>query len=241
MYWISGVVLFTFSLSCTLAAQSPPMFDKVVEIRGAVTELESRRPAEKVWVCAYTAPRASTSAQPCVKTDSVGAYVLDHVPLGRVPMAVVCERLLGFGRKVASDTLVLSEAVSLTKDWNVPTTGCDTRRIRRLSGVFRGRYTGGFEESEFVPCPQDAWFLPSDSLNLYSFDARRAWVEFSKGTFVKAVRKVPHNSWGSAIYYIRWRGTVTGPSSYGHMGVSAFLFRVDSILEMRAPRRSDCT
>jgi len=239
MYRTSAVILSTFSLSYTLAAQSP-VSEKVAEIRGTVTELASRRPTEKVWVCAYTPARVSTSAQPCVRTDSVGSYSIDHVPLGRVPMAVVCERLRGFGKTVASDTLVVTEAGSLMKHWSVPTTGCDTRRIRRLSGIYRGRYTGGFEESDFAPCAQDAWFLPSDSLNVYPFDAGRAWAEFAKGTSIKRVRKVPHNSWGSAIYYVRWRGTVTGPGHYGHMGVSAFQFQVDSILEMRAPRRSDC-
>ena len=240
MFQIRGAVLLTLSVTQAVAAQSRSVPATVVDIGGVVTEATSRRPAQRMWVCAYTPPRESSSSQPCAPIDSAGSYKLDHVPLGTVRLAVVCERLLGFGKTVALDTIVVVEPRFVRKDWSVQTLGCDTRPVRHLRGVFRGHYTGGFEESKFVPCPQDAWFLPGDSLDVYRYDARMAWAEIPGATSINWPEKVPHNSWGSALFYVRWRGAVTGPGRYGHMGVSAFEFRVDSILEIRAPRRNDC-
>lgn len=121
------------------------------------------------------------------------------------------------------------------------TKGCDLRPLREVKGVFRGYYTPGFESSEFVPCSTDAWFIPDDSLSVYPFDARNAWVTWDAA----AVRRlkwpeVARDKYGNSKYYVRWRGTVVGPGRYGHLGVSPFEFRVDTVFELRAPRRKDC-
>ena len=44
----------------------------------------------------------------------------------------------------------------------------------------------------------------------------------------------------NSSYYVRWQGTVVGPGHYGHLGGSPFLFRVDSILEVRSVGDDDC-
>lgn len=41
-------------------------------------------------------------------------------------------------------------------------------------------------------------------------------------------------------YYVRWRATVTGPGSYGHMGVGMYKMRVERVLEAREPGENDC-
>ena len=40
--------------------------------------------------------------------------------------------------------------------------------------------------------------------------------------------------------FVRWTGTLVGPGTYGHMGMSPFEFNVDSVLKVRAPRKGDC-
>lgn len=99
----------------------------------------------------------------------------------------------------------------------------------------------GFEESAFQPCPADAWFLASDSLGADPYD-RRAWVTWSPDArrgfeWPEAAR----GPLGDLRYYVEWRGTVVGPGNYGHMGISAFEFRVDSVLVVRAAQSSDCS
>ena len=55
------------------------------------------------------------------------------------------------------------------------------RPVRRVSGVFAGHYTPGFESTTFVPCAADAWFVSADLLDAYPFDARRAWARWRRG------------------------------------------------------------
>jgi len=127
------------------------------------------------------------------------------------------------------------------RNWVVSPAGCDLRPVRRVTGIFRGRYTPGFEASEFVPCKADAWFIPTDSLATYPYDAKNAWVTWS--TFRNPELKwppAPKDEYGNPVYYVRWRGTVVGPGRYGHMGVAPFQFFVDSVFELRASRKKDC-
>lgn len=95
--------------------------------------------------------------------------------------------------------------------------------------------------SEFVPCPADEWFLASDSLR--ADWERRAWVEWSDLSVMDQVDwpdiPTPLGS-PEPTYFARFRGTVSGPSRYGHMGMSAFQLEVDSILELRRPTAADC-
>ena len=41
-------------------------------------------------------------------------------------------------------------------------------------------------------------------------------------------------------YFVIGHGTLRGPGSYGHMGGSPYVLRLDSIIEMRAPKQGDC-
>ena len=65
-----------------------------------------------------------------------------------------------------------------------------------------------------------------------------AWSE----QFARAIRwpKVRPDSFGIHRYYANWKGTITGPLN-NIVGLGPFLFRVDSMLEFRAPRRDDCS
>lgn len=52
--------------------------------------------------------------------------------------------------------------------------------------------------------------------------------------------RAPRNAWGSPRYFVVWRGTLKGPGSYGHFGVSEFEMLVDSIVLVKVPGTSDC-
>src|SRR4029079_3088522 len=190
-------------------------------IFGVVTSAVAT-PLERMMVC----PRvlATREIRRCANPDSSGRYHLTISETTPIVLSVHCQAIRGFAKLLASDTVSVDAAKPLEKNWEVIPNGCDPRFIRRANGVFRGHYVGGFEESSFVPCKNDSWVTPSDSIRDED-TSFVAWVEFSKGT-TEGIHwpKAPRNSWGSPRYYVRWRGTVIGPSSYGHMGVSPFLF-----------------
>jgi hypothetical protein len=113
-----------------------------------------------------------------------------------------------------------------------------------VTATFRGHYTTALETSSFVPCPADGWLVPGDSLGTDPVHGR-AWVIWPasgvKG--LKGVTKWPDMppGWvGGPQYYVQWHGTLVGPGAYGHMGMSAFEFRPDSVLFVHAARDNDC-
>ena len=172
----------------------------------------------------------------CARVDTAGAYRIDGLPLLDLKLSVSCPTIRGFGKTMASDSVRFTDTTFVRRDWAVNTTGCDPRPLREVKGVFRGHYTPGFEASKFTPCASDAWFIPSDSLSY-----RSAWATWRPGVGRELKwPKAPHDEYGNPTYYVRWRGTAIGPGRYGHLGVAPFEFLVDSVLELRAPKKTDC-
>jgi hypothetical protein len=133
----------------------------------------------------------------------------------------------------------VTEPKELKRDWLVSTVGCDHRPMRRITRVFTGFWTPGFEASEFIPCPVDSWFLPGDSLPP-NYNSQSAWARLGKGARVTKWPNAPRDRWGNPQFYVEWHGTLEGPGHYGHFGMSAFFFTADSIIQIRAPQRGDC-
>lgn len=240
--WIIAAFLLAMLLSTVSQAQAQAgSLTRSAAMSGTVRDSASGLVARKSWVCALIPAGPSSFESRCAAVDTLGTYRLGNLPAGGMRVSVSCEAILGMGKGLAYDSVVFSDSAVLRRDWVVSTTGCDSRPVRRISGVFRGYYTPGFESSEFVPCPADAWFTPGDSLDSYPFDARRAWAIWP----TRADRKVKwpdvsRDSYGNPRYYVRWRGMVIGPGHYGHMGVSAFELAVDTVFELRPPARHDC-
>ena len=185
----------------------------------------------------------SNDRRVCAAVDSTGVYELTGLPNRPIVIEVTCDVVLSlpFYRVLASDTVRFAMDSVIHRDWRVSNDGCDQRIIRHVPGIFRGHYTAGFEESDFIPCPADAWFQPGDSLQAYQPEARGAWVSLSEGVNWPSVPPdTLGNNRGSAEYYVVIRGTVVGPKPSGHLGVWAFELVVDSILEMRLARERDC-
>lgn len=101
-------------------------------------------------------------------------------------------------------------------------------------GTFAGHYSVAFEESQWTPC--ESW--PDLRETAFGVRGNRAWVEIGQDSV-----PWPHREpgWTRAVFYMRGRGRLTGPGSYGHMGVSPYLLVLDSILEVRLPSARDCS
>lgn len=236
---LATVLLAATTLPAGAQAFGPPTGG--ASIVGTIRDADGE-PVPKAGVCAELPGSPGLTWMHCARADSSAAFRLDSLPAGTWLVAVSCEAIGLLGKRLALEDVGVSEGVPTRRDWVVDASGCDPRPLRRVAGVFRGYYTPGFEASEFVPCAEDAWFLPSDSLRTQPYDERRAWAVLSDARFPDAFRlpDAPRNAYGNPRYYVHWRGTVVGPGRYGHFGISAFELRVDSVLEFRAPREGDC-
>jgi hypothetical protein len=173
-------------------------------------------------VLIWTTPASLTSR--CSPLGGGGRFRIDSLAARRDTVQVSCES----GEMYASSGVVRI-AVDLrehdSSDIAVPihTKGCDSRPQVSVTGVFEGFYTPGFESSRFDPCDggAEAWVI----IALDSGVARPRW---------------PRSNRSYSSYYVRWRGTRTGPGRYGHMGVSPYLLTVNRVLEVRRAGKHDC-
>ena len=106
-----------------------------------------------------------------------------------------------------------------------------SRKVRML-----GMYLRGFEASTFYPCDG----FPPESEG-FEFPAPIAWVEFER----KAEEDMAFGAWlerafGDGILYADWTGVLHGPGSYGHLGMSLYEMRVETVHDTRMSRPSDC-
>jgi hypothetical protein len=224
------------SLAPGLAAQRPA---GTAALEGVVLDSASRTPSPRMRVCARLPTRLG-SFNSCAEADpATGSYKLDSLPVGRWMFDVTCGMVSIFGGRIADDSISVLADTATRRDWVVSTIGCDPRPLRRIERVFRGHYTFGFETSDFIPCHSDAWTQRGDSLRRYE---QGAWVELSRGATPDgfAWPRVTTRRDGTRRYYVEWRGTVVGPGHYGHMSVSPFLIRVDSVIMVRRPAGGDC-
>ena len=227
-------------LSRAGTAQVPAPLSAV--ITGTVGHTGHLQPGRALRVCASARIGQHSGIRKCGEVDSLGSYRLDSLPPTRALVTINCGTHYYWNLEtIASDSVLLSDAAPLRRDWTVSTARCDPRPLRRITGEFRGFYAREFEGSEFRPCWSDAWFVTGDALMILPLDQRRAWVTLAEHARGKVtLPDVPRDRFGRQRYYVRWRGTVVGPGAYGHMGASPFEFVVDTVLEVRAPRKGDC-
>lgn len=218
----------------TITAQDdlPP---RVGRISGTVRDSAGRVPP-RTWVRITVVVSPSLGYGFGGEVDSTGAYDVDSVPAGRHDVSVACAKATFASALLARESVDFGPQ-AVRRDWVVGTSDCDPRPLRRITRVFAGHYTFGFEMSRFVPCDHDSLFIPSDSVP----PGGGVWVNWSTRSSVpRKWPRAPRDTWGNTTLFVRWRGTATGPAFFGHMGVSRFQFSVDSVLEMRKPRRDDC-
>ncbi len=174
-------------------------------------------------------------------TDSLGRYTLDGVPAGTWSVEFHCPSRTLLGRSLARRTGTVAANAVLRLDIHAPPGWCVEPDSGSRVGVFRGHYSFGFEESRFVPCPDSSAGLAKGLLPGEHVVEPSAWVNFTSTAQRQRVRwPKPLENERYPRYFVRWQGTLTGPGTYGHLGVSAFAFTADTILEVRRPEATDC-
>ena len=206
----------------------------------------------EVWVTVPGQPRTGVGTSFGARHMGDNRYVIEGLPDERVTVRVACPplKIRAYDRSFEFD---VRRAVPLDTTITVDRDGCDPREIRNETRLFSGFYTPGENESRFVPCTGDSWVVPSDSLRTPADSLTlpkwmwepSAWVSWDATPpgFRERLSwpKIEHrDQWGNATYFVRWRGTMTGPDHYGHMGASEFEFKVDRVVAIEKPTPSSC-
>lgn len=206
-------------------------------IRGQVTDSATGAPvpdAKAAVGCAGCFGRHST--------DSLGRFLIPDVPPGTHVVEFHCPSRTDLGRELTNREITVAPGAVINMHVDVPPGGCYEPAYSERRGTFRGRFTSGLESSEFEPCLDREVGLVDGLLPGKHLYTPSVWVEFPDSTYEHAdwPDDVPLDDWGSRQYFVVWHGTLEGPGTYGHLGVSSFVFYVDSIHSVRPAGPADC-
>jgi hypothetical protein len=167
------------------------------------------------------------------RVDSLGHYRFRGSP-GSQELRLYCPtHTAWFAERLATDTSVVITADStLTVDLAMDVARCSEPAPFSLRVEMRGHYAAGFEMSSFVPCPGSLQGLPGAAHLARS----RIWVTIAEDARgLQRARAHEHEQepnvtpGGPEWHFVRWTGVLSGPGSYGHLGVASYLFRVEAL------------
>jgi hypothetical protein len=175
------------------------------------------------------------------RTDSLGRYLYSGALPGTHEVRFACPTKRAWGAGIgATQRIEVSPQTDSVIDFYVRLRNCEEPPPRSWSGEFRGHYLYGFETSMFAPCVPFESFVGTAYEGI---DRSYAWVNFSEAANAQAGSMWPRDMKPAQEYgpfYVRWRATVEGPASYGHMGVSMYEMKVTEVLELRRVAPTDC-
>ena len=159
-------------------------------------------------------------------------------------MELHCPSRTMLGRELASLEVVIESGNATVMNYEVAPGACYEPPYSERTGVFRGHWVPGFESSEFIPCPDSSLGIGSDLLPGKRVRKSSAWATLSPAARSQSIDwpdGAPKDAWGNPRYFVVWSGTLKGPGTYGHLGVSEFEMLVDSIAFTRIPGDDDCS
>jgi hypothetical protein len=218
----------------SLTAQRPPWLKEPYlkpAVYGRITDSASGRPIPGV--------RMQVDSMIGIPgSDKEGWYLLFGQRPGARHVSLYCpsQRRINW-RKVAERVVDVGPRTDSLVNFQITLTGCNEPPSHTWAGEFRGHYTFGFESSDFTPCDPKLERLDGTA---YEEEKQWVWVEAFAPDATKGIEWPKQNDPYYPKYYVRWRATVTGPGSYGHMGVGMYQMRVERVLEVREPRADDC-
>ena len=168
-----------------------------------------------------------------VETDAAGRYSLDRLEWPEVELELNCPSRTLLGKRLLTRTIRLQANSSVQVDLVVDRTLCDEPPFKKVTGEFRGAYSAGFEESSFQICADSTLGLPPAHPQDIGRSSITAWVEYTPRAQNQTVKWPTRDKLAdNPLVYVRWQGTLSGPGTYGHMGVSKYLFQVDTIVHV---------
>ena len=172
-------------------------------------------------------------------TDSNGFVRFRDVEPGRRTLQLTCpvsRRIRG--REILRETVDVTPTTDTIVAVMIPAGECVEPPDETVRATFVGHYTEGFEAGTFRPCKAFAAPLTS----AYETRDATALIVFDNDAVARAVAAWPTDPLHELhpTYFVRWTGTLTGPGSYGHLGTSEYMLRVEHVLEARVATPRDC-
>jgi hypothetical protein len=219
---------------CCLARGSEAQFR--ARVFGVIRDSASGSPIVGAKVAALRAQLGR------IETDSAGRYRFERLEWPEFELELNCPSRTLLGKRLLVRTMRVPANSSVRVDLVVNGMLCDEPPLNKVRGEFRGAYSVGFEESSFQICADSTLGLPPAHPQDIGRSAITAWVEYAPRARQQKGIKWPKDSerHGIPLTYVRWRGTLTGPGAYGHLGVSDYLFEVDSIVRVAAWNGGAC-
>jgi hypothetical protein len=173
-------------------------------------------------------------------SDSLGWYLKFEAPVGQQVLVFRCPtRRRWWGRVFARRPVNIYPGEDDIVDLYVPLVGCDEPPETTREVETAGYYKYGFEASDFTPCAP----LPVPDLTGTAYEGAGGdvWVEWDpKAEAPARPWPKPSNEDPWPTVFVRWQGRLTGPGSYGHLGVGLYRLTVTKVLEVRPPGDRDC-
>jgi len=176
-------------------------------------------------------------------TDSAGKYRRSGLPPGKFRLEFHCPSSTLLGAEIVHRDITVSPNAETVVGVHVPPRQCVEPSYSERTGVFRGYWTSGFEESSFIPCADSSLGVSAPLLPGKRIFPASAWADLSSSAWprsLKGPRGAPVDQYGNPTLFVTWHGVLKGPGSYGHLGGSAFSMVVDRVIDIRAKGPATC-
>jgi hypothetical protein len=207
-------------------ALRPSLPEPGVQLRLTVIDSATGQPIRRAYAAEFLYLPEGRMRPRQAAGDSLGRLTFDSVRAW--PVNITCRTTdeSREGRVAQLDSATLVNAAG--RSWEIRGDGsaCDQRPVVVQRGRWRGRYSAGFEHSEFRWCGDTT---------------RAIWVRFKQKTAESPrVKWPPSTDPYTYTAFITVVGTMRGPDRYGHLGVATYELEVDSVLSARAAGPRDC-
>lgn len=199
-------------------------------IYGHVIDSTTGRPVPRLWF------RVS-GASGIGGTDSLGRYLIGYASAGEREISFLCPAERRWpARRFTTRTITVTLDMDSLIDWRLDLTGCKEPPVTSVAWEGEGFYAWGFETSMFTPC------VPPPDLVGTAYQGLRApfWIDIADDVRMAPGAAFRQQSDGDIRAFVRWRGTLTGPGSYGHLGVGIYELRVEEVFEVRPSGEGRC-
>jgi len=157
-----------------------------------------------------------------------GAYHLTGVPTGKWNIEFHCPSANYIGRRISTEEITVRENYLSKVDIQVPEMYCYEPPYAEVSSTYYGYISHGFENSGFISCHEESLNL---SKNLFSNKAY-IWAGITQGLYSEFQQ--------DTLYFVKIKGSLKGPGSFGHLGVSLYLMEIDSVMVKKEVAQKDC-
>ena len=176
-------------------------------------------------------------------TDTAGHFRRGSLPPGQFRLEFHCPSVTPLGAEILHRDVVISPNRETVVNVRVPFATCVEPKYSERTGIFRGYWTSGFEESRFFPCADTLLGVSAPLLPGRRIGQPSAWADLSSSAWprsLKGPRGAPVDEYGNPTLFVTWHGVLKGPGSYGHLGVSEYSMVVDRVIAIKAKGPANC-